>query len=177
MLKRARFFLFLILICSSVITYGQELHSSNRRAIKAFNRAVEYFDRRDDEMALIFCNKAIKADKSFVEAYMMKAQILKDRGDYANAINNFKKALSIDPDFYPEGYMVLASAQFNSGKYIEAADNIKIFLDKKVFRQISREEAVAFLEKANFAVTSKNNPVPFNPVNLGDSINSELNEY
>jgi outer membrane protein OmpA-like peptidoglycan-associated protein len=173
----ARIFILLILICGSVISYGQELHTTNKRAIKAFNRAVEYFDGRNDEMALIFCDKAIKADKSFVEAYMMKAQILKDRGELETAIDNFEKALSIDPDFYPEGFMVLASAQFNSGNYQHALNNIQTFLKKQVFRQISKEDALAFQRRAEFAIETVNNPVPFNPVNLGDSINSDLNEY
>lgn len=177
MLNKAFSIILLLYIFSSFSTFGQELHTGNKRAVKAFNRAVEYFDKRDDEMALIFCNKAIKADKFFVEAYMMKAQILKDRGNYDPAIDNFEKALSIDPDFYPEGFMVLASAQYNAGKYEEAFNSIKIFIEKGIFRQISSEEATAFLEKAKFAINSKKNPVPFNPVNLGDSINSELNEY
>jgi len=156
---------------------GQDFHTDDKKAIKAFNQAIEYFDRRDDEMALLFVDRALKADENFVEAYMMKAQILKDRGEAEAAIQNFRKALSLDPDFYPEGYMVLASVQYNSGRYSDALESIRIFLNKKVFRQITENEALAFLEKTENALNLVNNPVEFNPQNLGDSVNSELNEY
>lgn len=170
-------YLLLVLLSFPVLLQAQDLHSSKRRAVRAFNSAMEYFDRRDDEMALFFCDKAIKADAEFVEAYMMKAQILKDQGRFEQAIRNFKMALELDPYFYPEGYMVLASALYNTGKYKKARENINIFIERNNFHQISRTDAVIFLQKVEFAVSAIENPVPFNPVNLGDSINSALNEY
>ena len=168
--------LFLLLTIPSLVL-SQDIHTSSKRAKTAFKTALEYFDRMDDQMALEYCDKAIKADKNFVEAYMMKAQILKDQDNYPAAIENFETALAIDPDFYPEGFMVLASVQFNSGLYEEAWTNVHTFLEKGVFRQITEHEAFEFQDRISFALQAIRNPVPFNPENLGDSINTELNEY
>ncbi|MFW5819730.1 MAG: OmpA family protein [Bacteroidota bacterium] len=169
-------FLFLFLVFS-YNSYSQDLHTDKKRAENAFRTALEHFDRRNDDLALEYINKAIRIDKHFVEAYMMKAQILKEKGEAQDAIYNFEKALSLDPDFYPEGYIVLAGVQFHNGLYGDAIKNIEIFIDKGVFRQISLADAQTFIERARFAKETKDNPVPFNPVNLGDSINSMLNEY
>lgn len=177
MIKYSKILLLLFLLVISYDSYSQDLHTDKKRAKKAFTTALEHFDRREDERALEFINKAIRIDKGFVEAYMMKAQILKERGEAQDAIDNFEKALSLDPDFYPEGYMVLAGVQFHNGYYGDAIKNIEIFIDKGVFRQISLSEAQTFIKRARFAKKAKDNPVPFNPVNLGDSINSMLNEY
>ena len=68
---------------------AQQYHSSSKRAIKQFHIALSHFDNNENELALGFINKAIGADKNFVEAYMMKAQILKDQLDFDGAIQNF----------------------------------------------------------------------------------------
>lgn len=169
------------IICMCLFVFcdvsGQQYHSHSKRAVKYFQEALSLFHDRKDQEALEFIDKAISADKGFVEAYMMKAQILKDRHDYVSAMKYFRKALSLDPDFYPEGYIVLASVEFSLGKYQEALGNINTFIAKDSFGQISMEDALAFRKRAEFAIECISYPVHFNPVNLGDSINSEYNEY
>jgi outer membrane protein OmpA-like peptidoglycan-associated protein/tetratricopeptide (TPR) repeat protein len=170
----------IILFCILLLpleSNGQQLHTESKKAIKFFKEALSEFQGRKDDNALVLLDKALKADDTFVEAYMMQAQIFKDRGEFERSISSFEKALSLDPDFNPEGYLVLANVQFNIGLYENAQANIQTFLDKGRFSQISKSEGMDFLEKTKFAIQAVNNPVPFNPENLGDSINSELNEY
>lgn len=172
-----RYSFLIILVLLGINLNAQQYHSESKKAIKLFQEALKSFQGHRDEEALKFLEKALKKDKDFVEAYMMKAQIFKDRGEYKQAIASFEKALGLDPEFYPEGYIVLASVQFSKGLYEDARKNILIFLEKANFRQISREETDLFLKRADFAIWALAHPVAFNPVNLGDSINSSLNEY
>ena len=167
----------LVLLVNLFEVSGQQYHSSSKKAIKQFQDALSYFNKNSDELALQLINKAIKYDEDFVEAYMMKAQILKDREEYVPAIESFIKALSLDPDFYPEGFIVLAGVEFNIGRYADAQANIRTFIEKEIFQQISKKEAEDFIKRTEFAINAVNNPVDFNPINLGDSINSNLNEY
>lgn len=176
MRKYTLLYLFVALLMNCLSLRAQ-YHTDSKRAIKFFQDALSSFDRRMNENALESLEKAIRIDDEFVEAYMMRAQIFKEMGEIENAIRDFSQALSLDPDFYPEGYMVLASVQFGIGKYNYAKRNIEKFLEFKEFSQINKTEAEQFLEKVGFALRAVQSPVPFNPVNLGDSINSELNEY
>ena len=167
----------LIYALMPLVADGQQLHTDSKKAGKLFREALRSFQGRDDSEALILLEKALRADDEFVEAYMMQAQIFKDRGEYERSIKSFEKALELDPDFNPEGYLVLANVQFNIGLYENAKTNIQTFLEKGKFDQISEAEGKEFLVRTRFAIHSVNNPVAFNPENLGDSINSELNEY
>ncbi|MCK4923102.1 MAG: PD40 domain-containing protein [Bacteroidales bacterium] len=173
-----------ILILITLLYFGfafhspaQQYHSTSKKAIKHFNAALSYFDAMNDELALEFINKAINADKNFVEAYMMKSQILKDRMDVEGAIQNFQKALKLDPSFQPQGYMILAEVQFNAGKYEDALKSLNTFISNGKFQKLTLAKAEEFKLKIEYAINAVDNPVEFNPLNLGASINSEYNEY
>ena len=169
-------FLFLLLFSIQVFSQGN-YHTTSKSAIKSFETALKYFDLRDDANALKNLKNAVKADPDFIEAYMMMAQIYKDKKEFKDAIYYFEKGLEINPKFNPPGYLVLADVEFNQGLYSEALNHAEKFLTLNDFKKVSREDALGFIENCRFALESYRNPVPFLPVNLGDSINSERNEY
>lgn len=154
-----------------------QYHSRSKKAIKQFETAVSLFDRRMDEEALKSLDKAIRSDRNFVEAYMMRAQILKDKGNYKAAVKDYEKALSIDPAFFPPGYFILARILYDMGDYQTALEKARFFFNKNDFRQVPKEEAEAFIMKAEWAVNSIQSPVPYALSSLGDSVNSERHEY
>jgi outer membrane protein OmpA-like peptidoglycan-associated protein len=174
--RKLHIIFFLLLQFIFLLSYSQ-YHTSSKKAMRYFDKALEYFDARNDTEAKINLNRALAADPDFIEALMMRAQIYKDNQEYDKAIIDFNKALEIKPDFYPPGYMVLASVNYHLGNYKEAVNNIQYFISLNNFKQISASEASDFLEKAKFALQTIENPVPFNPVNMGDSINSIYSEY
>jgi len=176
-MKALRLILPLIFLFLYSCSVGAQLHTDSKKAEKFFNKAYESYKLRDHSEALINLDKSLQADPEFIEALMMRAQIYKDLGEVSKAIVSFEKAMTINPEFMPSGFIVLASYQLNQGYYSEAHDNISRFLDLEDFSQISRGEAEVYLKKAEFAMKEISHPVPFNPVNLGDSINSEYREY
>ncbi len=170
-----------ILVLIFTLAFGvqamAQYHSTSKRAVKYFKEALEQYNHREEQEALQNLHKAVRADARFVEAWMLMAQINKDRGQYDDAVADFEKALNIDPAFYPEGFMVLAQVEYSIGKYKQALVNVDRFLDLEEFGKISRSEAEHFITECNFAIHAVENPVPFDPVNLGDSVNSAKNEY
>jgi outer membrane protein OmpA-like peptidoglycan-associated protein len=171
-------FIILFFLSFSIHIFSQgNYHTTSKSAIKSFENALKYFDLRDDANALKNLKNAIKADSEFIEAYMMMAQIYKDKKEFKDAIFYFEKGLEINPKFNPPGYLVLADVEFNQGLYSDALAHAEKFLTLGDFKKVSREDALGFIENCRFALESFNNPVPFLPVNLGDSINSERNEY
>ncbi len=170
--------IFITLSFLSLPLSGQQgFHTKSKKALRFYDQAVQHYDKRDDATALQLLNRAIRADRNFIEAYFMIAQIYKDSGDYETAIKNFRKGLSISPDYYPEGYFILAQIEYNQGLYHDALKNSLKFMDFDLFQRISLKLVQDLIDKCEFAISMLENPVPFNPVNLGDSVNSSKNEY
>ena len=107
----------------------------------------------------------------------MLAQIYKNSRDFDAAIKNFRKGLNISPEYYPDGYFILAQVEYSQGLYYDALKSALRFIDFEAFQRFPRADAQHFIDKCEFAIGLVENPVPFNPVNLGDSVNSSKNEY
>ena len=169
--------LFIIFIIAVAFPASAQYHSSSKKAKKYFEEAMDSYHNARESEALDNLHKAVKADEDFIEAWMLLAQIHKDRGDYNAAISEFERALLIDPEYYPEGYMILSRVEFSIGKYDKALTSVERFLELGKFGKITGQEAEALRDRCKFAIRATGNPVPFDPVNLGDSINSVQNEY
>lgn len=173
-------FLLLILLISFAITplaEAQTPKTSNRKALKSYETALEYFNRRQNTKALEFCEKAIAEDSSFAQAYMMMAQLYKEEGKDEMAVESFKKAVVLQNDPEPEMLYLLASELFKTGKYEETAKFLSLLTKNEMLPAGIQNKAEGLQKKNAFALHSVQNPVPFEPVNLGDSVNSILNEY
>ena len=108
---------------------------------------------------------------------MMMSQIYKDNKEFTEAIRYFETGLEINPKFNPPGYLILADVEMNLGLYDKALAHAEKFLQLEDFNKINRADAQKFIDNCKFALWQFNNPVPFLPVNLGDSVNSVKNEY
>jgi len=169
---------FLLIFLSLNPAYAQQkLHTKSKKAQKYYQEALTKFDKRQDDMALECLKKAVRCDKNFIEAYFMMAQVYKDSQQTDLAIETYRHGLSIKPGYYPEGYYILAQIEYSNGLYQNALENINNFFSFGNFQRINKKEAENMLGKCRFAVKMKENPVLFEPVNLGDSVNSSKNEY
>ena len=168
-------FFFLAVVYASPV--NAQYHSGSPKAVKYFKQALDHYHERDNKEALDDLRKAVRADDRFVEAWMLKAQINKEAGNNDEAISDFEKALAIDPGYFPEGYMVLGQVEYSLGRYAEALTSVDRYINQGNFEKVSKAGALDFKSKCNFAIGEVEHPVPFDPVNLGDSVNSDKNEY
>ncbi len=179
MKKTIYFFILIFLIfatsCKAQNTY--KYSSKSEKAIKAYEQATTYYDSYDNENALRELGIAIKADEKFIEAYMMKGDIYADQKKYEMAITNYKKAIEIDPYFFANNYLNLAMIELKTGKYNDAKNDFVAFTKNKNSTPINIKRVEYFIKQCEFCINAVNNPVPFNPVNLGDSINSIYSDY
>lgn len=159
------------------ILQAQSYHSDSKKAIRRFEEAVDLYRNRDQEGAELLLLKAIQSDDGFIEAYQLLSQISYDSGRLDKAIYYYSRTLEIDPEGNPDGYRLLAGLFLKTGDYRRAMETVEKFLSFPPEQVNSRSAGIALLEKCRFAIFSMENPVPFDPENLGDSVNSELNEY
>jgi outer membrane protein OmpA-like peptidoglycan-associated protein len=176
MLKKILLTLFVCLIAFSQIDAQMKLSTRSKKAIKKFESALNYYDMRNDQEAIKELKSAIKADDQFLEAYLLLADIYFTHDDYENEIIQLEKAISISPDKAKKSYLNLGLAYFLTGNYSKALPNFQKFLQTGPAQKFVPETEY-YVACCEFAINAMENPVDFNPVNLGESVNTEFNDY
>ena len=169
--------LLIILIFSAVQLSAQQYTSSDNRAIKFFEEAVGYLNQREIAAGLQTIEKALDRDPQFVEAWLVKADLLIEARQPDDAIEALKKSVEVNPDFFPNKYFTLGQLYMSREKYEEAHEQFTTLL---TYGQVPSElltHASRQLESSEFAMEAVKNPVDFNPINLGPGVNSDMPEY
>ena len=169
--------LILLNLVLSGTSLAQSYSSGSKKAIKRFEEGVEFYQARDHSGAEEALRRAIQADDEFIEAYQLLSQICFDSRRIDEAISYYSRSLEIDPEGNPDGYRLLAGLILRTGDYQQALETVDRFLAFPPEQIHNMEAGVALKEKCLFALRAMENPVPFHPENLGDSVNSALNEY
>jgi outer membrane protein OmpA-like peptidoglycan-associated protein/tetratricopeptide (TPR) repeat protein len=154
---------------------GQE--AGKGKALKSFEKAQNYFQKgewQDCENELL---KAIKADSTFAFSYIMLGDVFLETGRPAEAVDQYKKALQFNPENVLVVYNLLGNTLFSLERYAEASG---------YYEEILGEPGIAPDLKSTIEIKLKNsrvreglmkNPVPFIPVNPGQSVNTAADEY
>lgn len=160
-----------------LLAQPMELSSKNKKACKSYLKAAQYYQAKDLVYAEIEIDRAIKMDDLFIEAWMMKGDICEDKKDVAAAISAYTKAVEINPDFFPRNLYNLGRLEFSTGRYRESLDHYTSYLsypdpNPNLLERIRFEMACC-----DFALNAIANPVPFDPQNMGPTINTNNDEY
>jgi len=134
----------------------------------------DFFDYKNAERSL---KDAIATDRKFYEAYIMLGELMAKQNRFAEAASYYQEAVRIDSLFYPPVFFNLAESEFKSGSYNKALIHYQVYLDQKKISQKNKVVAVTKITNCEFALEAMKNPVPFNPVSIGSSINTENDEY
>lgn len=173
---------FLILLSlSDALVYAQKMDkkysTTSDKAIKNLEKAQLSFEARKDDEAIEYLQKAIKADPNFIEAHMFLAEVYGENKKYEQALAEAKIATGISPDFYKTAYYSMGFWCLKLQLYDEAEQHFNYYLAYKSIPADAKSNATLGLKSAQFAKKAVKNPVPFNPINMGADVNSELNDY
>lgn len=179
---KIRYYFILTVILSSLMLScaaqsQMKYYTDNKKAIKYFNGAVEFFKAGKTDYAVDFLKKAIEKDDNFIEAYLLWADINQSQNDYEAALAKYLKTLEINPDYRPKTYYQAASMEVNMMKFKEAATHLRLFLKSAQHDNRLDAQVIHLIENCDFAAHLVDHPVEFSPENLGDAINSESDEY
>ena len=170
----------LSIILLSVFSFccvAQKYSTSNKKAIKSYQKALTAYQNYDFTTAEEAMLKAIKSDNNFIEAHIVLSEIYIDKKEFANAIESYRNVIRINPDFFPQLYFSLAELEMMVNDFLMAKQHLQKFLSYKSIKPDIRIAAKKKLRSCKFAMNAIQNPVPFNPENLGDSINTQYDEY
>lgn len=173
-----RYILILGLFLYTGLIYGQQEYTiDNRRAISHFETSRQYYMLRDYDRAATNLLKAIVLESEFIEAWLMLAQVYTDAGNLKASAEAYMQAIELDSLFFPNAFFFLGLNEMELGWYKDAQGHLQSFLAMENIKENLKESALEKLTSCEFAIHAMENPVPFEPVNLGPNINSENDEY
>ena len=178
MLKlKGTWLLFLLIFISScaVSQPTGDTDTKSKKAREAFNQALYYYNIRETAEALESIETALKKDPLYIDALMLKADILKTLRRYEESQGAYDAILVQDKNL-PEVYLYMGEMQFAAGWYDKSVASLESFLATKP-GESKQLLAEGILVNARFAKNAVANPVPFNPLNMGTNINSKNSEY
>ncbi len=174
------FFIFSLEILFGFVKVQAQDHaisSSSKEAIQNYDNAQKVIRNHDYEPAKNFLLEAIRLDPNFSEALESLADILRIQKNYSEAIKRYKSILSLRPYFIAKTYFSLGESLFNVMRYPEAIQYFEL-CEKQSGQSDDRIRSLhRFLENAYFGKKAMENPEPFNPINLGQGVNSTSDEY
>ena len=164
-----------VFLCICASLWAQQLSSSNRSAVKAYNAGYDKYARRQYAAAITDLNNAVRIDADFIEAHMLMAECFLETNQPQQAKVSFLRCVDIKPDFFPPVYYTLAELEFEADEFEAAHQHLEKFLTFSKQKPALIAKSENLLQKSLFAAQAVKNPVPFQPENLG--LDFEYDQY
>ena len=169
--------IFLLLFLTGSVSYGQNYHSTNKKAIKIYDEASSSYRTYDLEKAKQLLNEAIDKDPGFIEAYTLLAYVNLDQNNAEEAKKHFLKTIELNPKAIPNNLYFLGELERKTGNYTDAKKYFTQYLGMNINNPDLNAKINYSLKKIDFAIEAMKNPREFSPRNLGPNINTEFAEY
>lgn len=163
----------LILCFLGIFTLGNG-YAQNKKAEAFLKSARTAFDNRSYDDALHYVEKALHADNTSAEAWLMNGEIGMIKNNDAIAIEGYENCLRLDSTFFPPAAISLSRVYNKMSRYDDAL-KLVLWYKNKNFKKTDGLDRL--IEQYTFRADAVKNPVGFDPQNLGDAINSEAEEY
>lgn len=173
----------LVAICLFLMTFISaqaqldEYRTTDKKAIKYFEKAISYLNYDQFELCQLNLESALERDPNFLDAQVLLGQVLFEQREYEEAKEWYRKTAEADPAFYPPVHFFLGNLELSVGNYAEAKRHLENYLKYPTRNQGEAEMAKLGIAHSVFGMTAMENPVDFNPINLGRNVNSEYSEY
>ncbi len=153
-----------------------EANAQNKKAQAFFDEAIKKYSAFEYEAAKELCAKALKSDPTFVEPYLLEAEIAASNHKYDEEISFLNSALKLKPE--DETILTgIADAYFEKLDYKTSIEYYKKVLGLERVSQKKRDHCAENIETANFRISALENPVDIKPKNLGPKVNTIYNDY
>ena len=169
-------FLFLTPAFCDAQTYVTRKTASGK-VKKNYEKALRLSFEGSYEKALGLLDKVIEKEPRFIDAHIEQAKIWYDQRKLAQAEGAFEYALGIDPVYEIRILYFLGLTEFRQEKFAESLTHFQAYLDAGPKKENLKKNAINYIADAEFRDKMQGLKVPFDPINLGDSINTPSHEY
>ena len=151
--------------------------TENKKAIKLFEQATAALTSREHKKAEGLFKQAIQRDENFTDAYIVLSELYLETNDLKSARKQLEKAISIEPRKFMAAYFYLGEINMSESDYEAAIYNFTLYQRSNPPASPMSGRAARSLRNCSFAQEALKNPVPFEPINFGPSINTKFPEY
>jgi outer membrane protein OmpA-like peptidoglycan-associated protein len=177
-MKKIAVLSFIILGLSGIIlAQNTDYHTNSRKAKKYFKDAQEYLQNRQVDLAISAVKEAKIEDPDFLEAWVLLSEIYQYQAYYDKMEKAVKEVIRIDPEYDPGFFLKAAELAYRKGNYHQAEEYLEGFEE---YSRSDLESNVMYKdvkERVVFSVHAVENPVDYNPYNLGAKVNTKFDDY
>ena len=168
----------LLLESSSVLAQPRQAYTiTDKRAIKKYEEAVELYRQREEEEALVLLKELAQKSPDFAEVHFLISQIYLGHDQSNEAMSHLEKGVALHPEIFPEAYLLLAEGAMSKEKYTEGEKWISLYMPYPKNDAKLEKRSQLILSSCIFAKKAILHPVNFNPINLGEGVNTDRDEY
>jgi len=151
--------------------------TKKKKAIANYVEGIKHARLYNFQSAILSFTKALEIESEFIEAHLNLGDVYMQQKDFEKAAQSYTSAIAIDPTFKPTTYMQLASVELRLAQYDKALEHLKLLKETGKIPPPWQSKYDLMLEVCKFAKAAIQNPVPFDPVNMGPAVNTKQEEY
>jgi len=154
--------------------YAQNTSSIQKKTTALYQEALALSQQGNSPKSRQLLGEILKLDSTFYLAHFALADLSHEAGNPEDERINLLRGLALSGDSYLIGYKFLAEVLFKKGDYAEALNRMEHYAARK--QSLSPGDGL-LLSSCRFSAKAVTHPVPFQPVDPGDSINTPAEEY
>lgn len=148
---------------------------TDKKTEKLFEEAKTAYSSKDYSQSIEKCNRILAENQGFRDAHLLLADIYNDIDSVYLEIQHLLKANEIDAQ--PVIAFRLGEAYYKKAEYSEALLSYNEYSKSKTIPEKRQFLLACKIASCQFAISSIENPVEFEPKNLGEKVNSDSDEY
>lgn len=164
------------LLVALFLLLAPSLVGQSRQSIRDVEYARQAMGQNKVGEAVNYLNKAIERDPDYRDAHLMLGELQLRQEQFDKALASFDHVLDLSPGYFL-GLYRRGLAYYRMEDFERAIDDYEAYMKSEGASDRGKEEAEKYLAWARFGLDAKANPVPFDPINLGDSVNGPYMEY
>lgn len=187
---KLKIYIMLLFLALLTVVQGQEYSTQNKKAIKLYERAMETLYQGKNDAAMNGLEQALQEDNGFLEAHLVLADLMSNidlasmekngepsRHYRDEAKRHYRAVVESKRDFFAPAWVNLGKLELYDRNYDEAIKCFETYLELDKRENETELDAKRGLKIARFRKEALAHPVPFNPQNLGATVNSRDDEY
>lgn len=169
-------YIILLFILMSFVPSQMNAQKSSKAA-PLCEKAKKAMQLQDFPKAIDYLNQAQSKDPDYADIYIMKGDIFNFTLRSDSAMLNYQRAIDLIGDPDPMLYYIAGNEGAKCGEYEYALKTLQHFLQTGLQYSDVLPEVQKTIANCKFAIEAKKNPMQYELVNLGSTINSEWDEY
>ncbi len=168
--------LFRFLMVLSLIFGNVELRAQSEKKLdKLFADAKGQYSSGNYKGTIETCNRIFAESPDFLQAHLLLADLYNEIDSVNREIVHLSKAEELTTDTLI--FFRLGEAWYKTGNYSEALRYYNLYSNYRYIPEKRQFLLACKIASCQFALNSIQNPVEFNPQNMGDEINTINDEY